>query len=753
MDKLGVFLCTGCGIGDAVNADEVIEAANEKGCTATLTHECLCAPEGLAAIRASVSENGLDGLLLAACSDRAKASEFAPLKDEVPAVFRSAIREHCTWSHPAGVEGQDAEDTTMLAQDFVRMGLARLAGMKDIVPLDLEINETVLVVGSGRAGLEGALTAAGLGHPVTLIEEGSKLGGHLASQVSIAPEEPPYDAPIANPVPGLVAKIQANDRVQVLTDTTIKEITGQPGQFKVVFNGPEAIEMTVGSIVQATGARPYDAKNLGHLGYGHSADVVTATDYESMLAAGAVARPSDGRKPQRVAFIQCAGSRDPNHLEYCSSECCINTLRQVAETKKLDPSIESAVVYRDIRTPGHMEHFFVGVQKSAEMMMTRGDVDKIEANGKLSIHLSNSLLGDQVEVEADLVVLAVGMVPQSADGELIRELTDSRHQAEHSESSQVRESSAARAEELKDHDGTEILHLDYRQGPDLPTLKYGFPDSHFICFPYESRRTGVYAAGTVHAPMDSVQAAEDGLGAAMKAVQCIEMAKRGEAVHPRAGDTAFPDFFLQRCTQCKRCTEECPFGAINEDEKGTPEFNPLRCRRCGICMGACPERIISFQDYSVHMVAEMIKAIEIPDEEDEKPRILALMCENDAVPALDAAAADGATWNPWTRIIPIRCLGSTNIVWIAEALSSGVDGVILIGCKYGDDYQCHYVKGSELANTRLGNVGETLQRLALEPERIKVVELSHDEFDRVPTVLDEFAAELDEMGPNPLKGF
>ena len=70
--------------------------------------------------------------------------------------------------------------------------------------------------------------------------------------------------------------------------------------------------------------------------------------------------------------------------------------------------------------------------------------------------------------------------------------------------------------------------------------------------------------------------------------------------------------------------------------------------------------------------------------------------------------------------------------WIADALSTGIDGVILIGCKYGDDYQCHYVRGSELANTRLGNVGETLERLALEPERIKVVELAHDEFDRIP---------------------
>ena len=101
------------------------------------------------------------------------------------------------------------------------------------------------------------------------------------------------------------------------------------------------------------------------------------------------------------------------------------------------------------------------------------------------------------------------------------------------------------------------------------------------------------------------------------------------------------------------------------------------------------------------------------------------------------AAANGATWNPWARIIPIRCLGSTNIVWIAEALSAGVDGVILIGCKYGDDYQCHYVRGSELANTRLGNVGETLERLQLESERVKLVELSHDEFGRVTQILDE----------------
>jgi quinone-modifying oxidoreductase subunit QmoB len=236
-------------------------------------------------------------------------------------------------------------------------------------------------------------------------------------------------------------------------------------------------------------------------------------------------------------------------------------------------------------------------------------------------------------------------------------------------------------------------------------------------------------------------------------VQCIEAARRSEAVHPRSGEIAIPDFFLQRCTQCKRCTEECPFGTLNEDQKGTPQLNPLRCRRCGICMGACPERIISFPTYSVDGVASMIKAMSVPEEFDEKPRIVALLCENDALPALDAAAAARKGWNPWVRVIPVRCLGSVNLVWIADSLSRGIDGVILIGCKTGDDYQCHFVRGSELAQYRLGNIQETLTRLALEPERIKIIELAHDEAYRVPEVLDAFAKELEDLGANPMKGF
>jgi quinone-modifying oxidoreductase subunit QmoB len=94
-----------------------------------------------------------------------------------------------------------------------------------------------------------------------------------------------------------------------------------------------------------------------------------------------------------------------------------------------------------------------------------------------------------------------------------------------------------------------------------------------------------------------------------------------------------------------------------------------------------------------------------------------------------------------------------NIVWIADALSRGIDGVMLMGCKFGDDYQCHFIRGSELANRRLQNSKDTLERLQLEAGRIEFVPLAIDDFQRVPQLIDDFVARVRELGPNPYKGF
>jgi quinone-modifying oxidoreductase subunit QmoB len=394
----------------------------------------------------------------------------------------------------------------------------------------------------------------------------------------------------------------------------------------------------------------------------------------------------------------------------------METLKQLTQLRQQSPHTAAYVVYKDMRTPGQYERVYREVQDEPLNFFTKGEVVAVKKNadGQLAISLRDTLLGESVEICAEMVVLATGMVPNSMD---------------------------------------QILNLAYRQGPELPVLSNGFPDSHFVCFPYETKRTGIYAAGAARNPMDEAHAREDAMGAALKAIQSIELASRGQAVHPRAGDLSFPKFFLQRCTQCKRCTEECPFGALDEDAKGTPKPNLYRCRRCGVCMGACPERVVSFQNYSVDMVASMIKAIEVPEEEEEKPRVLALVCENDAYPAMDLAGMKHLQYDATVRVIPLRCLGSLNIVWIADALSGGIDGVIIVGCKYGDDYQCHFTKGSELAQKRLENVKETLQRLQLESERLQLTQLAFNEWEKLPAIFDQFVGRIRELGPNPYKGF
>jgi quinone-modifying oxidoreductase subunit QmoB len=348
----------------------------------------------------------------------------------------------------------------------------------------------------------------------------------------------------------------------------------------------------------------------------------------------------------------------------------------------------------------------------------------------------------------DLVVLAVGMVPNT-----------------------VLEATGAEAAPLPEPDvklngggqppvtykglpvsGAPILNLQYRQGPHLPILADGFADSHFICFPYETRRTGIYACGPLRRPMDWAEAAEDATGAVLKAIQAIRNVSQGMALHPRAGDLSFPRINLNACTKCRRCTVECPFGAIDETPEGFPILNPTRCRRCGTCMGACPVRTISFDNYSVEMLTSMIKAVEVPDETEEKPRVLVLACQNDAYPALDMAGIARSSISPYVRVLPVRCLGSVSLLCINDALSSGYDGVMLMGCKSGDEYQCHFVRGSAMAQERMMKVGDTLKSMMLEKERVTTLEVSIGDAARLPELIGSYMETIESVGPNPFKG-
>ncbi len=708
--KLGVYICTGCGIGDSLDIEALKKVATKEfKAPVCKTHPWLCSVEGVEMIKSDMANEGVNTLSIVACSPRVKYDvfDFGPgLQDRVN------VREQVAWVLPA-----NDEDTQMMAEDNMRMGLVKLNKSTPPEPYQAEnMSKTVLVVGGGFAGMNAAVGAAQAGYPVLLVEKEPVLGGFMNKMNKRI--RPPYKELQSVDLENQIKKVEAEPNIKVFTSAQIEKIAGGPGVFDVTIshNGSSTTER-VGSVVQATGWKPYDANKLEHLGYGKFPNVITNVQMEEMAKSGKITRPSDGKEAKNVLFIQCAGSRDENHLPYCSSVCCLVSLKQATYVKEQDPEAVVYILYKDIRTPHQSEDFYRKVQRDGGIFI-RGELNSISEDGNknLIVEANDALLNETIQLEElDLVVLAVGLVPTSID--------------------------------------ETALNLDYRQGPGLPVNKYGFPDSNFICFPYETQRTGIYTAGCVRSPMETALAAEDATGAALKAIQCIESTAIGSSTFPRSGDMTYPEFMMSRCTQCKRCTEECPFGAINEDEKANPLPNTTRCRRCGTCMGACPERIISFKNYSVDMIGSMIKGIEVPDADDEKPRVIALICENDAYPALDMAGINRIPIDPFYRFIPVRCLGSVNLVWIADALAKGIDGVILLGCRKGDDYQCHFIKGSELANTRMEKISETLGRLALEPERVRVEEISVNDYDRLPVILNDFMARIKELEPNPYKGF
>jgi len=744
--KLGAYICKGCGIGDRLDIAQLKKTATREAKFAfAKEHEFLCNSDGVKMIQADIDAGEVNHVMIAACSRRAKTDAFN--FDNV-ALSRANLREGVIWVRPE-TDDDDVEETTQeMADDYIRMSCAEVKFM-NVPGTSGEQGKVdhVLVVGGGFTGLTAAVEIAKAGYKATVVEKTGGLGGVAQQLYKRVPTSSPYIDPQDTGIDALIKQVEENDKITVHLNSTVTKTSGAPGRFSADISqesGSTATE-NFGAVIQASGFEAYDASQLPEFSYGKSPDVVDQLGLEALAKqanGGTIKRPSDGKAVENVVFVQCAGQRSEKegHLKYCSGHCCMTSVKQAMYFKDANPDIDTMVVYTELRTPGAggEDIYRSGQQKG--VTFTKGVVSEVTPNGgDLNVKFKDLILDEEVDYQADLVVLATGMVPKS--GVNIDTIVEEEEK-----------------EEAKDDSNTtatvpveSVLNLDYRQGFDLPQLVHGFTDSHFICFPYETRRTGIYAAGPVRRPMDMSQATEDATGAALKAIQALENAALGRAAHPRAGDLSFPTFRKEGCTQCKRCTVECPFGAINEDEERYPVFNEARCRRCGTCMGACPVRVISFENYSVDTVGQAIKAVEVPDEDEEKPRILVLACENDAYPALDMAGMNRIEYSAYVRIAPVRCLGSVSMSWITDSLNNGFDGIILMGCQKGDDYQCHFVKGSEMAHTRMSKVDDTLKGMDLEPERVQTHEIAISDIQRVPEIINNMAATIEKIGMSPLK--
>lgn len=752
--KIGVYFDQSS-IGGGLDSEALAAGVTKKWGTLTPVVKVLpvlAAENARNEIRADIEENGLDGVLLCGTSPRV---DWDLYQFEGVTVDRVNLREQCVlaYKNPDGsaIEaGDDAPELLVaLATDYVNMGVVKLQKTSEPEAAPIESVRRILVLGGGWSGLTAARNAAAAGYEVVLVEKEAALGGKTLNLHKTIPLQPPFTVAHDTGIAQKIAEVEADSNIKVLVGSSLERLAGMPGEFTATVKTPTGDEeIAIGSVVLATGWVPQNPEVLAPLGYGKVPNVVTAAEFEKMVKEGTM-------QARRVAFILntalCDGgdiyapvepsAAEPSaaaptdavedapvqndyesvrHLPYSNSISSVVALKQANYVCDKFEGGQAFILYDSMVVQGIHERFYKAAQDRLGIMMSKADIREVAegANGSVVVSCDNTLIGDNIEIEVDMVVLPTGIVPTTAKNA--------------------------------------IMNFAYRQGPAFPDLDLfdGFADSNYICFPYETRRTGIYAAGCVRQPMTLDACEEDAIGAAMKAIQCIDSANRGVAVHPRSGDLSYPIFNFVRCTQCKRCTEECPFGALDDDEKGTPKPNYSRCRRCGTCMGACPERVISFANYNIDQVGSMIREVNVPpDMKKGGPRVIILACENDAYPALDMAGLRGKPWSPYVRIIPVRCLGSVNAIWVADAMSKGIDGVMMLGCKYGDDYQCHFVKGSEICKRRKENIAETLNRLGVEPDRVEQYEVAIDEYDKLPVVIDSFMNMIFEKGPNPFKGY
>lgn len=761
-NKIGVYFDLD-NIGGGLNASALAEGVKEKwGDLAKIVRLAPALAEDVSQIQKDVDDLELDGVLLCGASPRVDPDiyKFQQKNGEPVQVQHVNLREQCVlcYQNPDGSPVNPGEAPPLLvdmAKDYINMGMVRLQKTEQTEPAVVEGVKRVLVIGGGWTGMHAAKEASLSGYEVVLVEKSERLGGAVNNMPITSPLGPLWTDKTPVNLPERIAALEKDPLVTIHKSATVARLAGEPGKFQATVKTPEGDkEYEIGAVVLASGWVPLEEKFLAPMGLGSSPRIVHAGQFAKMLAEGKVtakriafildislaekAFASEADKPdeavaEALADGENAASDGENmdkpyvkenlesikHLKYSNVVNSVGMLRQAnIICDKTNDEVQAFILYKNMAIPGILERFYKKMQNRLGIMMTWADITGVVDKGdRVTVTCENTLLGMDFDLDVDLVVLPCGMVPTTA-----LDLT---------------------------------VNFAYRQGPDFPDLELfdGFADSNYICFPYETRRTGVYAAGCVRMPMTLDLCAVDAAGAVLKAIQCVEAGDHGVAVAPRSGDKTHPIFNFLRCTQCKRCTVECPFGALDDDEKGTPKPNPARCRRCGTCFGACPERAISFANYSIDQISSMIRQVEVPkDFKKEGPRVLILACENDAYPALDMAALRHKTWSPYARIIPVRCLGSVNTIWIADAIGKGFDGVLLLGCKYGDDYQCHFMKGSEICSTRRENMAETLNRLAVEPERVEQMEVAIDEYDSVPDKIDGFVERIKALGPNPFKG-
>ncbi len=574
MRKIGVFIChCGTNIAGVVDVERVAEEIRKYPEVVLATdYKYMCSDPGQNLIKEAVAEHNLDGVVVSACSPAMHEVTFRkttqsagvnPYQCEI-----ANIREQVSWVHQ-----DDKEAATKKAIETIRTIVEKVRYNESLVPFHLPLVKRAMVIGGGIAGVTAALDIADAGYPVVLVERSDHLGGNMArlSRAYVNFDD-------ANDLlSSTLERVTHHPNIQVLTDAEVTEVGGYVGNFIVKVQKMEewkagstqpsnlpTFHFDIGAIVVATGYDLYAKEKLGEYGSGRYPDVIDGLQFEAMLASeNGLRRPSDGKEPQEIVWVQCAGSRDPElHKSYCSQVCCMYVAKQTIAYKQRVPDGQAYVMYIDIRSPGRgYEEFVQTAMEEHDVLYLRGKAAKVfQENGKVTVWGVDTLTGQNVEVQADLVVLATATVPA---------------------------------------DGSVELGQTIRSGVD----EHGFfSEAHPKLRPVESITAGIFLAGAAHFPKDIPETVAQASGAAAKVLGLFAL--REMVQEPIV---AYVDPEL--CSGCGLCVPACPYDArAMHDWKPLATVNAALCQGCGACAMVCPNKASKVRNFTPYQILTMMDA-------------------------------------------------------------------------------------------------------------------------------------------------
>ncbi len=559
--KIGVFVChCGTNIGKVVDVPSLVEYAMDLPYVVHSEEQLFsCSAESTNKIMNVIREKGLNRVVVAACTPKTHEPTFRDSLREGGLnqyfVDMANIREHCSWVH-----SQEKEEATEKAKDLLRMSLARAIRLEALPEFELPVNKAALVVGGGIAGMNCALSIANQGHEVYLIEKENELGG-MARRIHTTLEGLDVQAYLRE----LIREIYEHPLIHVSTGATVMEAGGYAGNFitKVKSDG-KVREIRHGATVIATGGEEY--KPTEYL-YGKDERVMTNLELEERIAQ----KDEKVTKCQSLVMIQCVGSRNEIR-NYCSRICCTESIKNALRLKELNPKMDIYILFRDIRTYGFNEDYYRDAAEK-EVKFIRYDpqdppqVEKVEEGGQtlLRVTVTDQLLGQRLEIDADFVSLATGVIPPEGNKEV----------------SQLFKA-------LMEEDGF-------------------FKEAHVKLRPVDFGEEGIYLCGMAHYPKHITEAISQAHGAAGRVLTLLS-----HDTVVRSGVVCVVD--EKRCMGCGACVEACAYSALSlyETRQGKKvSINPALCKGDGLCNAICPTGAIQLKHYTdKQLIAQMDASVE-----------------------------------------------------------------------------------------------------------------------------------------------